>query len=138
MPNSPAFPLRIFYDGSCIVCATEVERYGRKDHEGRLALVDISASDFDPTPYGIPLDAFMYQIHVIDAADRIYRGIDAFWAIWQAFPASTTYSLLGRLVAFPPLVPLAQFCYRLFACIRGCLPKRRRACTNDTCKIGRN
>ncbi len=138
MLSRPQFPLRIFYDGSCSVCATEIERYGRKDRDGRLKLVDISAPDFDPTPYGIALDAFMYQMHAIDAAGTVYRGVDAFWAVWQAFPASTIYGLLGKLVAFPPLVPLARLCYRGFARIRAYLPKRRRACADGTCRVGRN
>ena len=135
MPIKPAFPLRLFYDGSCIVCATEIERYGRKDRHGRLVLVDISAPDFDPAPYGIGRDAFMYQMHAIDADGKVFRGVDAFWAIWQAFPASTLY---GALVTFPPLAPLTRLCYRGFARIRGYLPKRRRACADGTCKIGRN
>jgi predicted DCC family thiol-disulfide oxidoreductase YuxK len=138
MPIKPAFPLRLFYDGSCIVCATEIERYGRKDRNGRLVLVDISVPDFDPTPYGIGLDALMYQMHAIDADGTVFRGVDAFWAIWQAFPASTLYGILGALVTFPPLVPLARLCYRAFARIRGYLPKRRRACADGTCKIGRD
>ena len=28
---TPDFPLQVFFDGSCSVCATEVERYGRRD-----------------------------------------------------------------------------------------------------------
>ena len=136
--TGPSFPLRIFYDGSCFVCATEIERYGRKDREGRLLLVDISAPDFNPAPFGVTLDAFMYQMHVIDAAGTVFRGVDAFWAIWQAFPASTLCGFLGRIVTFPPFVPLARFCYRCFARIRGYLPKRRRACSDGTCRVGRN
>ncbi len=137
MVTSPAFPLRLFYDGSCSVCATEVERYGRKDREGKLVLVDVSSPDFDPTPYGIGLDAFMYQMHAIDADGTVYRGVDAFRAIWQAFPASTLYRVLGALITFPPLAPLARLCYRGFARIRRYLPKRRRACADGACKIDR-
>lgn len=81
MLTKPNFPLRIYYDGSCSVCAGGVERYGRRDHEGRLILVDISAPDFEPAPLGISLDEFMYQMHVIDQAGRVYRGVEAFWAI---------------------------------------------------------
>ncbi len=135
MPATPAFPLRIFYDGSCPVCAAEIEGYGRKDREGRLVLVDISAPGFDPAPYGIRLADFMYQMHAIDAAGTVYRGVDALWAIWQAFPASTLHALLGTLVTFPPLVPALRLCYRGFARIRGYLPKRRRTCADGTCGI---
>ena len=138
MPETPRFPLRIFYDGACIVCATEVEHYGRSDHAGHLLLVDISTPEFDPTPLGISREALMYQMHAIDAAGRIYRNVEAFWAIWQAFPTATVYGLLGRLVTQPLLNPLARLGYRIFARLRRYLPRRARDCSTGSCRIGRN
>lgn len=137
MTVSPVFPLRIFYDGSCSVCATEVERYGRRDRDGRLILMDIGAPGFDPAPFGISLAEFMYQMHVIDQSGRVFRGVEAFWAIWQAFPSSTLLGLCGKLIMLPPVNPLARLCYRMFAGIRGYLPKRRKECSSGTCRIGR-
>jgi predicted DCC family thiol-disulfide oxidoreductase YuxK len=138
MPETPRFPLRIFYDGACIVCATEVEHYGRRDHAGRLLLVDISAPEFDPTPLEISRDELMYQMHAIDADGRVYRNVEAFWAIWQAFPAATIYGLLGRLVTLPLLNSLARIGYRIFASLRRYLPRRERECSTGSCRIGRN
>jgi len=137
MLSIPDFPVRVFYDGSCLVCATEVERYGRKDHAGRLILVDVSAPGFDPAPFGITLEAFMYQMHVIDRNGRVFRGVEAFRAIWQAFPSSTFLGLCGRLISLPLVNPLARLCYRIFASIRGYLPKRRSDCSSGTCRINR-
>lgn len=137
MAISPVFPLRVFYDGSCSVCATEVERYGRKDQDGRLILVDISAKDFDPHPFGITLAEFMYQMHVIDRSGRVFRGVEAFWAIWQAFPSSTLLGLCGKLIILPLVNPLARLVYRMFAGIRGYLPKRPKSCASGSCRIGR-
>lgn len=137
MPTKPHFPLRIFYDGACPVCATEIERYGRIDREERLILVDISAPDFDPTPLDITLDEFMYQMHAIDGDGTVYRNVDAFWAIWQAFPASTLLGLLGMLVTLPAVNPVARLCYRGFARIRRYLPRRDDACTTGSCTIGK-
>ncbi|MBK5276290.1 MAG: DUF393 domain-containing protein [Desulfuromonadales bacterium] len=128
MKTSPVFPLQIFYDGSCSVCANEVERYVRKDQDGRLILVDISAPEFDPAALGFTLAEFMYQMHAIDRNGRVFRGIDAFWAIWQAFPASTFLGLCGTIIKLPVVNPAARLCYRAFAGIRGILPKRRAAC----------
>ena len=138
MPETPRFPLRIFYDGACIVCATEVEHYGRSDHAGRLLLVDISIPEFDPTPLGISRDELMYQMHAIDADGRVYRNVEAFWAIWQAFPTATVYGLLGRLVTQPLLNPLARLGYRIFARLRRYLPRRARDCATGSCRIGRD
>ena len=138
MPTKPQFPLRVYYDGSCIVCATEVERYGRKDHGWHLILVDISASDFNPAPLGITLDELMYQMHVIDREGTVYRNVDAFWAIWQAFPSSTFLGFMGTLLTLPMINPIARLCYRGFARIRGYLPKRGQDCASGTCRIGKD
>ena len=137
MLTKPIFPLRVYYDGSCSVCAREIERYGRRDHAGRLILVDISVPDFDPDPVGISLAEFMYQMHVIDRAGGVYRGVEAFWAIWQAFPASTLLGLCGTLITLPLVNPMARLCYRAFAGIRGYLPKRSADCASGSCRIGR-
>jgi predicted DCC family thiol-disulfide oxidoreductase YuxK len=138
MPTKPEFPLRVYYDGACILCSSEVERYGRMDRDGCLILVDISIPEFDPAPLGITLDEFMFQMHVIDRSGRVYRNIEAFWAIWQAFPASTLLGLLGKLITLPLVNPVARLCYRCFARIRRYLPKRTDVCSGGTCRIGRD
>ena len=136
MPNGPDFPIRVFYDGSCSVCAAEIEHYLRQDHGGRLRAVDISVPDFEPEPFRIPLDEFMYELHVIDVNGQLYRGVDAFWAIWQAFPASTLYGILGGIITMPFINPVARLFYQIFAGIRPYLPKRH-SCGSGTCRIDR-
>lgn len=133
MPNKPEFPLKVFYDGSCYVCSTEMFVYMKKDHGGRLEFIDISAPDFSPHEFGIGLTDFMYQMHAIDQAGRVYRGPEAFRAIWQAFPSSAWYGFLAALVNFPGIRILARAAYLTFARTRKYLPKRRRA----VCKIGK-
>lgn len=136
MLNKPDFPIRVFYDGSCSVCATEIEHYLSKDHGGRLRAVDISAPDFDPERFQISLDAFMYELHAIDRNGQIYRGVEAFWAIWKAFPASTVYGIMGVIITMPLVNPVARLLYKGFARIRPYLPKRHN-CSSGTCRIGR-
>jgi predicted DCC family thiol-disulfide oxidoreductase YuxK len=138
MSDTPAYPLQIFFDGSCSVCAAEMEVYRRKEHSGRLQFVDIGEPGFDPAPYGITLEAFMYEMHAIDRENRVYRGVEAFRAIWQAFPASTWYGLLGSLVALPGVRHLARLAYWCFARVRRFLPKNREACRDGSCRIGRD
>ena len=138
MPDTPAYPLQIFYDGACLVCAAEMDVYRHKAHNDRLRFVDISARDFDPAPYGISLEEFMYELHAIDREKHVYRGVEAFSAIWQAFPPLTLYGLLGALVMFPGVNPLARLGYWSFARIRKFLPKNYDACRDGTCGIGRD
>ena len=138
MSTQPEFPIRVFYDGLCSVCATEIEHYLRHDHNGRLIPIDIGKGDFDPEPYHIPLDAFLLELHVIDQRGTVFRGVEAFWAIWQAFPTSTLYGFMGRLIHWPIVNPLARLLYKLFARIRQYLPKRKSSCTNGICRISKH
>lgn len=131
----PRFPLTVFYDGSCIVCDREVNHYYRRAPQGALRLVDISSGDFDPTAYGKSREDFMAQLHVLDAAGRFYVAVDGFWAIWQAFPASSVYGILGRLVRLPFIEPLARLGYRVFARLRKYLPKTRSRCDDGSCPL---
>jgi len=135
MGYSPDFPLQVFYDGSCAVCALEIERYREMDRAGRLNIIDISVSGFDPSPWGITQADFMRELHVIDRSGRIYCGVDAFAAIWLAFPQSVLPGLAAALIRLPVLNYLARLGYRIFARLRRYLPKRT-ACAGNNCRIG--
>jgi len=122
--RAPRFPLKVFYDGSCVVCATEIEHYVRKDLDDKLMAIDISHPDFDPAPYQISLADFMHQLHAIDQDGQVFKGVDSFWAIWQAFSASTVYGIMGRIIRLSVVNRLARVGYWLFARFRPYLPKR--------------
>ncbi len=134
MAARPEFPIKVFYDGSCYVCATKKYKYMGKDQGGRLEFVDITDPVFDPAEHGLSLADFMYQMHAIDRRGRVYRGVEALRAIWQAFPDSLWYGFLGGLVAIPGVNLIARAAYRAFAGTRKYLPKRSGA----TCRIGRH
>ena len=134
MSRSAVFPLTIFFDGSCRVCAGEMATYRRRDTEGRLTFVDISDDDFVAADFGRSRDEFMTQLHVRDAAGRYFLGVDAFIAIWQAFPG-TLYPQLGSLLGWPPVRPLAGVGYWLFARLRRFLPQNS-ACEDGHCHLG--
>ena len=62
--HNPAWPLTLYFDGDCPLCAREIRMLSRHAAPERLLLVDISAEDFDPLhlragqrPYGIDDDA---------------------------------------------------------------------------------
>jgi predicted DCC family thiol-disulfide oxidoreductase YuxK len=138
MTARPVYPLQIFYDGACSVCAAEMDAYRHKEQDDRLQFIDISAPDFDPTPYSISMDEFMYELHAIDRENHVYRGVEAFAAIWQAFPPLTLYALLGALAMFPGVNPLARLGYWSFARMRRFLPKNQDTCRDETCRIGKD
>ncbi len=134
MSVKPEFPLKVFYDGSCYLCSTKMYAYMGKDHGGRLEFVDIAASDFNPAEYGRSLADFMYQMHAIDRKGQVYRGVDAFRAICQAFPNSLWYGFIGGFLTIPGANLIARAVYRTFAGIRKYLPKSSGA----ACKTGRH
>ena len=45
--STPAWPLRIYYDRSCPLCAQEMHALAAHDRAGRLELADCSAARFD-------------------------------------------------------------------------------------------
>ncbi len=113
MQKLPEFPLTVFYDGSCHVCSTEMFVYMRKDHGGRLEFVDISDPGFNPHDYSSSLDDFMAQMHAIDRSGTVFRGVDAFQAIWRAFPGVPWFRFLAALTGFPLIRQLACLAYRI-------------------------
>jgi len=79
----------------------------------------------------------MAELHAIDQAGKVYRGVGAFRAIWQAFPEKPAYRILVWLVGLPLVEPFAGQIYRLFARLRPHLPGRKLDCNGGSCRIDR-
>jgi predicted DCC family thiol-disulfide oxidoreductase YuxK len=79
----------------------------------------------------------MYELHVIDQAGRVFRGVEAFGAIWQAFPDSTVYTSMSRIINMPLVSTFAHVLYKVFARIRPYLPKRHGCDNGGACRVGR-
>jgi predicted DCC family thiol-disulfide oxidoreductase YuxK len=137
-PNIPLFPIRVFFDGSCSVCTSEIGYYLHQDHGGKLLAVDITAPDFDPKPYRITRDEFMRELHVIDQGGNVYLGTEAFQAIWMAFQPLTMYRLMGGIIGLPLVSPVAKLLYKAFAAVRPYLPKRDSSCSDGICRFDRH
>jgi len=131
-----AFPLQIFFDGSCRVCSAEMETYRQKNPDGRLEFVDISDDHFCPDDYDRSLADFMSELHVRDAQGKFTTGIDAFIAIWQAFPSGSVWRIAAATFGLPGIHLLSRGGYRVFARYRHLLPRRRQDCETGTCSLG--
>ena len=132
---SVAFPLEIFYDGSCVICSTEMQVYRRRNPKNRLRFIDISAEDFNPKRYGKSQDEFMAKLHARDAEGNFATGVDAFMLIWQAFPDGSPYRLLSAVVGLPGFNLVSRGGYALFSRYRHLLPKRGAECENGNCHM---
>ena len=100
--NAPRYPLTIFYDASCPMCAGEMQALKARDGDGRLALVDCSAPDFDDDGLigdGIRRSDLMELIHARDAHGRWFVGVDVFALAYDAagLPAAARFWRSARL-----------------------------------------
>ncbi len=86
--NAPVqFPLTVFYDASCPMCASEMQTLKALDDNESLALVDCSTPEFEyeaDTGTGVTKDTMMTLIHGRDASGRWLVGVDCFAAVYRA------------------------------------------------------
>ena len=114
----------VFYDGGCPLCRREIAHYRRIDSAGSLHWVDAVKQPETLARHGLSLEQAMAELHVLDSAGYLQRGVDAFLVIWQQLPA---YRWLAKLVTALGLRrPLGVF-YRHFAAWR-----YRQRCGSDT------
>jgi predicted DCC family thiol-disulfide oxidoreductase YuxK len=74
------FPITVFYDASCPLCADEIHMLKSRDDSDKLVLVDCST---------LESPEFMRRLHVRDADGLWLVGVDAFRAIYSAVGLKT-------------------------------------------------
>ena len=123
---------KVLYDGECPFCRVEARWLRALGRDGRLALADIAAPDFDPAPYGRTLDELMGSLHGVFPDGRQTQGVETFRQAYRAVG-------LGWVLAptrWPGLRPLTDFFYRLFARHRVRLGRLfGRPCEGDRCAL---
>src|SRR5262245_45768749 len=81
------YPLTVFYDASCPMCASEMHAIKELDTKGRIVLVDCSPADFGDARLsegGFCRTDAMTLIHARDADGRWLVGIAVFEAAYRA------------------------------------------------------
>ena len=112
--HNPAWPLTLYYDGDCPLCAREIRLLRQHASTQRLLLVDICAPDFDSSELGVSLAAMHEQLHARWADGQWLLGLDASLWSWQAAGLGTWVAPLR----WRPLRPLLEWGYRLFCRLR--------------------
>lgn len=98
-PLRVAWPLRIYYDARCPLCARELGALARHDRRGRLQLVDCSPPGFDDADAhaaGLDAAALMARIHGCDANGRWLAGVRVFEAAYRAVGLEAMALLFGH------------------------------------------
>ncbi|MBX3604285.1 MAG: DUF393 domain-containing protein [Piscinibacter sp.] len=105
------YPLTLYYDGACPVCALEMEHLRERSSDGRLVFIDIAAPDFDAASLGLDLAALRAQIHGRCADGRWLTGLAT---LREAYAAAGLGAWLAP-TGWRPLRPAADALYRGFA-----------------------
>jgi len=122
-------PLKVFYDGACVLCHKEIMHYKKQDDWDLLDLIDISAPGFKASDYGLIDEKVKLHMHSIDSNGTVFTGVDTFIEIWRRVPP---YTLLIPFFRNKYLRPGINVSYNIFAKhIRPRLPKRD--CENGAC-----
>jgi predicted DCC family thiol-disulfide oxidoreductase YuxK len=110
MKRPVSYPLTIFYDASCPLCAAEMHALRELDRHGRIELVDCSAREFDDEGLlaeGLTREKLMRLIHARDARGQWLVGVDCFEAAYRAAGLEGAARLWGN----PRLQPLWRRVY---------------------------
>jgi predicted DCC family thiol-disulfide oxidoreductase YuxK len=105
------YPLKVFYDASCPVCALEMDHLRARDSEGRLELVDMSAPGFDAACHGFAHADLDAAIHAVRPDGSVVRGMPVLRLAYRA----AGLGWLLRPTGVGPLRPAFDAAYRLFA-----------------------
>ncbi len=104
------YPLTLYYDAACPLCAREMQALAAYAGAQRLRLIDCSSPAFsDPETRAANLSRaeLMRLIHARDGAGQWYRGIDVFVLAYDAVDIRA----VARLWAHPRWRPLWERVY---------------------------
>ena len=104
----------VFYDGSCPLCAAEIDLYRTQDTAGRLDLVDLCGAGVS-LPKGLTQNAAMARFHVMTAHGEVLSGAAAFVAMWRSLPG---WRWLARISDLPGVLWVMEKAYCGFLPLR--------------------
>ncbi len=119
------YPLTVFYDGACPICAREMAFMQRLDKKRMLHLSDFSSPQYDPASTGLSVAELGAVIHAQWDDGTVITGVDVFRAVWQA----VGLGFLTRLSRLPVIDPLVVRAYAWFAKNRLWLTGRKASCS---------
>jgi predicted DCC family thiol-disulfide oxidoreductase YuxK len=102
-----------FHDGECPIYNIEINAMKKLDKAGNVNWVDISRDKAALAKAGLTYKQTMDRMRVIDENQQLQSGVLGFLQVWKQLPY---YRRLAPLVEkVPLLLPILEFCYRIFA-----------------------
>jgi predicted DCC family thiol-disulfide oxidoreductase YuxK len=102
-----------FHDGECPICNLEINTMKKLDTAGNIHWVDISQDKAALAKAGLTYKQTMDRFHVIDEHQQLQSGVRGFLQVWKQLPY---YRRLAPIIEnVPLLLPLMEYCYRIFA-----------------------
>ena len=114
------YPLTIYYDASCPLCAAEMHTIKETDFSNKLILVDCSNETFEEPAYCPTNQAeMMERIHAQDAAGTWIKGVEVFAVAYEA----AGFNKLSKIWGSKTLRPILSRAYPFIADNRQWLSK---------------
>lgn len=106
--------LKVFFDGSCPLCRSEISLYQNKKSSQPLEFVDVSVAQAN-FPTGLSRNTAMARFHVYTKERGLISGARAFSELWKRIPGWRT---LGYVTSLPGIGLFFEGVYRLFLVLR--------------------
>jgi predicted DCC family thiol-disulfide oxidoreductase YuxK len=131
MGQMAPYPLTVFFDGACPICAREIALMKRMDQQRQLEFNDFSAVDYDAASIDVSPAELSRIIHARWADGRVISGVEVFRAMWEA----VGLGMLARLSRLSLLEPMVLRAYAWFARNRLRLTGRSNSCPTSACNL---
>jgi predicted DCC family thiol-disulfide oxidoreductase YuxK len=112
----PTRKLEVLYNSACPVCDAGVKRQQRLMQEssarGDTAWTDVTCHAEALERAGLTLEQVRRHLYARDADGKLYRGAEAFAALWRETPGRRW---LGAAISLPVIRTIASVTYDWFA-----------------------
>lgn len=130
------WPLTLYFDGDCPLCAREIKLLRERAKPDRLLFEDISSAAFDAKSLGFTHEAMESSLHARFGDGTWVTGLDATLWSWRAAGLGKWAAPLSWRLARP----LFGIGYRIFCRLRPHLawlphPEGSRRCREDSCAV---
>lgn len=105
MSSTPAWQIKLLYDGECPLCLREVNFLRKRDAgRGRVAFVDIAAEDYTPIANGgVDFETAMGRIHAVLPDGTVIKNVEVFRRVYEILGMGWIYAItklpiVGRFV----------------------------------------